>query len=226
MIASNAGLDPSTAPQLCDLLWMLTTKILPELDEDQVLDIIQRRVDSLRNLSNATPDILEVDEAANRLKDEDRNEVHHEQKRKINLQAEVAQHRSWHRAKRSSVRQAAGGRNIKKVPWKGPKRLPSYEHMAQSDVKKLLPPDSLIWRVRLSSSWQARCKTLAVKSARDVAWGGSLVLLKSACDVCGAITSRIKSLTRVHAPSLTCSQKPARHHAVELLRAARRADCN
>ena len=147
-------------------------------------------------------------------------DVLQEKKRKHNLQQEVAQYRSWYRSKRSSVRESAGIKKWKKVPWKGPKLVRSFDHMPQTEVKQLLPPGALIWRARLTSSWQARYKALEVRSCRDSAWGGEE----------GAVRECLKHVWRGYlddmdlleeaCPSQTCSTT-ARPQVLGLPRARR-----
>ena len=81
--------------------------------------------------------------------------------------------RKAYRDKKASVSRttAGGNKSKKKMPWKGIAEVPAG-HISQAEAKKMMPPDSYLWRARTCNTWMGRYASLPTKSCKDSAWGG------------------------------------------------------
>ena len=62
--------------------------------------------------------------------------------------------------------------------YKGPKRLPDFTHIPQSEGKRWMPPGGYLWRSRTDNVWCSRYSFYPERAAADSAHageGGSLV---------------------------------------------------
>lgn len=171
-IAEHRGVHVSGEATLFDVLWTLTKHITTGTDEE-CFAMLESRMGSLMRSYAFMAEIMDVDEGARCLQEEDRWDVDVEKKKSTTKSAEIDDFRSSFREKRASTTRTTGSgrKSNKKVPWKGPDKIPSRDHIPQAEARKLMPPDSYLWRARLSESWQARYKSLPPRSCKDSAWG-------------------------------------------------------
>ena len=171
-LAEHLSVGLSSTPNTFEVLFALTKHVL-KVGDERCCEILKMRLSKLIASSRNTAEILAVDEAAQCLREEDRQDVKDQQKHTLEHEAEIASFRDRFREKRAAVRLAAGGgkASSKKVAWKGPKKIGGMEQIKQSDAKKFLPPNSYLWRSRGSGSWNSRHSDLPTRSCRDSAWG-------------------------------------------------------
>ena len=58
--------------------------------------------------------------------------------------------------------------------YKGPEKLPVWDHVPQGEAKKFLPPGGFLWRSHTDNAWHARWETCPERAATDVANGGEM----------------------------------------------------
>lgn len=176
-IAEHRGESLVAANSLFDAAWALTKSVSGASDET-VFVAMERRLGSLLLQGTLAEDVLQVDEASACLREEDRKDLQTEQQNIVARESVVADFTKCLKEKRGSARVTSSGRQSKKkVPWKGPAQMPAA-HLEQQTAKKLMPPDSYLWRARTCNSWQARYKSFPTRSARDSAWGSEDAALR------------------------------------------------
>ena len=172
MVTEELGLRVDSAMDTFDVLWMTMKHILKESD-DAIFEKMEKRLGSIMDTKAGAEEILLVDEAAQCLAQEDRKGLLDEQehiREKVNEQKDF---RSSYRQRRQAHRTGKPGskKGGKKMIWKGPNEVPRRDHIEQSEAKRLMPPDSYLWRARTSNSWRSRYKAMPVKSCKDTTWG-------------------------------------------------------
>lgn len=173
VLAEVEGVIVTDRKNMLELLLALIRHIL-QLPEDKCLSVLEQRLVAPIRSADAGASILQVDEAAACLREDDWKEITKEKKKCQDKLAETSEFRQAFRSKVSSAR-ASGSRSRSKavVGYKGPSMLPApTEHVSQAVAKSLLPPRSFLWRARQSNSWNARYSQWPTRSARDTAHGG------------------------------------------------------
>ncbi len=168
-VAESFGTRISEAKNTFDVLYLLTRDVL-KCGPDAALDLLQNRMSRMMISQMCSEELLAVDEAAQCLREEDRQDLHHDQKRVVEQAREHAEFRRNFREKRASVRTDGSKKKQDLIVWKGPAVL--RDNIPQAEAKKYCPDGSFLWRARLSSSWQSRYSDLPVRSCRDSAWNG------------------------------------------------------
>lgn len=181
-VGESLGIDLSGSTSLFDLVFRLTKGVLGGSDES-IFELLEKRMQLLArtssNMEDTMEDIMAVDEAAQCLREEDRADIEVEKKKAHETVGEEQKFRATFRERRSSARPSTG-KAMKGVlsKYTGPKKLPTnFEHLAQGEIKRFLPPDAFLWRARGSNSWNSRYKQFPVRSCRGSAWGGELYAL-------------------------------------------------
>lgn len=160
-----------------DVLYYMTKTVL-KCSEEEVLAALEHRLGDLATATEWGGELLEVDEAAKCLREEDRSDIKKEVEQLHTRKTELTEFRSCYGAKKASLRTTGSGKQSKRrPPWKGPSKV-SYEHLNQKQAKDLLPPGAFLWRARSSGSWNARYSTMPSRSCRDTAWGSEQEALR------------------------------------------------
>lgn len=170
MVGEMSGMQLDSTDGNFEVLFSATKQAL-KCSDQRVFEALEHRMGELMSSAKCMSEILQVDEAAQCLREDDRREVEVEQQRATTRAQEVKEFRKKFREKRASVRKASSGQRRARIPYSGPKKLPAQDDIPQSVAKQLLPPDSSLWRARNSGAWVARHRNLPTRSARISAWG-------------------------------------------------------
>ena len=159
LVAGHLKINTDGCSTLIELLFVMIKAVLAVSDK-QVMEII-----ALRLTLEPTTDIdcmeaiLQVDEAAAALEHDE------EQQLRATVRASQAQQhglRDFHaefRSKMQSISADAVGGGPAKRAKKTRVVIPEvFTALLQKDLKKLVPPDTLIWLSRSSESWKCRVK--------------------------------------------------------------------
>ena len=150
--------------------------------EDEAMRFLRKRLSSHIQAAKNTQELLQVDEAAQCLKDEDRKDLTKCQERALVHEQEMLEFRQEYKKKRRDTREKVGGKKGKgaAIPWKGPKEIKGVDldHLPQKECKQFMPPLSYLWRNRTSGAWVSRYLDMPTRSARDSAWGSEGAALK------------------------------------------------
>jgi hypothetical protein len=180
-IADHLHLKVEQHMTLFDLLYTLVKQI-SKSSATVVLAILRKRIVQTEKSITHTDVLLEMDEAAACLVEEDRKQVILEQGRQQVKQVECKELRREYSENvvKKVHQQPAAAKSKPKPEFKlaYPKKLPVLETYPQKDLKKLLPPGGVIWRSRTDGAWCGRWEKMAPKSARDNAWGSEIAAVR------------------------------------------------
>ena len=130
------------------------------------MSIISARLQDCVKRNISTNDVLQIDEAAAFLVEDDKKELEAEQGHAKVLLEEANEFKEAFRANKKLLLTAAAA---KKVKWHGPKHA-TFETLDQKILKTYLPPVAFIWRRRSDSTWNAKLLDFPYHSCRDQAW--------------------------------------------------------
>ena len=174
-IAQHLNADISSCEDTFSKLFTLTKAVLGD-DAEVVHQALQKRIKDLDNQVAFADVLMEVDEAAACLVEQDRHDLTAEQD---SLKIKRIEFKHFKKQYKESVVKCAsdqvrggGARRNPKFNTKFPSKVPDFNHIQQSKLKTLVPEGSLIWRNRTDGAWCGRYKTQSEKSCRDSAWGG------------------------------------------------------
>ena len=202
LVAQHLGEHVGDSTNMFDLLFTLTKKVLG-CSDSEVLAILESKMHKMMRDTAAFSHILYIDEATACLREDDRQEIQREQQKVATQKAEVDDIKEKFQAKETKVRAATGGPTAKahlKSFYKGPKKWPENKHTPQVEAKKMLPPDSYLWRSRTDNSWNARYKAMPARSARDNTWGGEQGALRQVLQHVWECYLDIKKLSKRDCP--------------------------
>ena len=155
-ICQDQGVELEDSSTLFSVLLCATKNVLG-ISEQAALEILRIRFSRLPSNREVDADLMQVDEAAACLDQQDRAEFKRAQQEQADQQLERA---ALSRAFRSHREQLANkGRGNKKLKlgvagYKGPRKLPpGVEALSQKDLKLLVPPGGYIWVSRNISAW-------------------------------------------------------------------------
>lgn len=171
-IADEIGIMYDEGTNMMELLSMMTKQVLGCNDE-KCMSLLERRLTAPLRAAQVNSAILQVDEAQACLREDDFIELTKEKKRVENQVQEEADFRRQFHERASRVRNVKAGKRGGISGYKGPRKLPDpTAHMSQAEAKKLMPPNSYLWRARTQNAWNGRYNQLPSRSARDSAHGG------------------------------------------------------
>ena len=153
LVAKHLGIELPAKASLSECLIAMTMSIL-ECSEDGAFTYLAPRLFSKHAVDQGiVSELLELDEASKLLTREDEEELHKEQKRQHDLAERESDFKQDFKERRKAHRASA------KVKPKKQKQLvmPPAEEINHERAKKLLPPDSYIWRAFSANAWQGRC---------------------------------------------------------------------
>ena len=168
-IASDIGCDYAAGDNVVQILFKLV-KFVTKYTDAKVYTVLEKRFTALSRMCKHSGELLQVDEAAQCLTDEDQRKVHAEQDKATEALQELQQYRKDYKEHRAAHVKATGGCTKKVVEYKGPKKV-NYNHLNQKTCKLLLPPGGLLWRRRGMDTWCSRYKELPTREAKDSAHG-------------------------------------------------------
>ena len=125
-VAGREGIPLHGLTTTFDIIYQMTKSLL-KISDGECCDILLQRMSELMQSSKCTAEILSVDETAQCLRDDGRQEVLHLQHKAMELEAQIADFQDCHREKRAAVRVAQSGQSScskgasKKDPWTGPR---------------------------------------------------------------------------------------------------------
>lgn len=156
-VALFLELDAKRAPNLFDLLFLMTKSVL-ECDDAATLQVLSQRFNTLMHGTSMSAGILQVDKAARTLDENDRIEL---QKAQQKVHTKAMDLDTFQRAYKQKRQEVAGGKvataakRVKKE-YKGPRQFAlNSAHTDQKEVKKFFPPKSYVWRARRADTWNA-----------------------------------------------------------------------
>lgn len=190
-LSAELAIEVERSEGLLQTLFRMTANVLAIDDDEEVMDILGRRLALVSSKDYKAAKLLsDVGEAARCLTHEDEEVVRREQaagkERDNGLQSFVEE---W-RGKREQVRQAAAKAAAKAGGRRGrpqqrgssssstPSSLPrsGLEMLSQADLKRYMPPNSYLWKSRRDSAWHARVGVLPSVSRSIQRHGQSLAL--------------------------------------------------
>ena len=202
-IANLLGLQVQPKMSLFDLLYYLVSGVL-QCEAEECHTILSKRLKEAEESTTHSNMLLEVDEAAACLVEEDRRQLILEQDKQG---VKMLQCKELHREFSQSVAEKVGGakagakkRPRPKFDTPYPRKLPVLEKIPQQRLKALLPPEGLIWRSRSDGAWNGRWGTMPQKSARDSAWGGEERAVRAVLRHCWGWYLDIKGFTHDQCP--------------------------
>lgn len=169
-VAESLGIDLTGAASTFDVAFKLTKGVL-QCSDDEVFTILEKRMMHMAKTTLNMEEVMQVDEAAQCLREEDREEMQKEQKKMKESNAEEKGFRKVFSEKRAQARpNGAAGVRAAASAYVGPKKLPPLAHLKQSGIKQFVPPGGYLWRARNSNSWNSRYKSFLMRSCRENAW--------------------------------------------------------
>ena len=127
-----------------DVLHRLTKKVL-HCTEEQCLTVLEHRLRQMTVACSWGQELLEVDEAAQCLREEDRSDVQAQIETSEALTTATNDLRKEFKERRASLRTTPGGKKSKdKFAWEGPVTLPPFDHVDQKVLRKFLTKDTTI----------------------------------------------------------------------------------
>lgn len=173
-VAVFLGLDARRAPNLFDLLSLMTQSVL-ECGDGETLQVLNQRFHTMLHGAAMSDDILQVGEAARTFDKHDRTELLKAQEKVHTKAIDLENFQKAYKKKRQETtggKVATAARKVKK-DYKGPKQFVlNSAHTDQTEVKEFSPSNSYVWRARRIDTWNARYKDFPVHSCRDAAWNG------------------------------------------------------
>ena len=161
-VCQHEGYELEPHTNLFDTVFEATQTVLG-LSSADTLDVMKIRFASLPTNYIYTGDLLEVDEAAACLDENDRGELIKLQKETVGQGEEKDMFVQHFRQRREALaREAAPKSRAKKakvsdVPsYNGPDKLPEAETLLQKDLKAFACPGGYIWVARTSGAWCTR----------------------------------------------------------------------
>lgn len=142
-----------------EVAWELTSHIMQE-DDETIMRYLSHRVAKWKAKGADEEDILEVDEAAACLDENDQRELRKHQK-VITAAAEVEEaFVAEYKARRSKTHGGGDGkkgkRSVALSKYKGPKSLPPLSTISQATAKLCMPPGGALWKANASGSWNSK----------------------------------------------------------------------
>ena len=151
-----------------DVFFKATKEVL-QISDSQVMDILQKRMAKLLLSAKRMQDIQNVDEAAQVLRGDDQDAVKKDKVKQSERAAAAAEFRNQYKAKARIHLPNARARKAQ-LAYKGPSKVPNFDHIEQEHIKVMLPPGGLIWRVRAIDGWMSRYKELPPQQFRDASF--------------------------------------------------------
>ena len=124
-------------------------------------------------------DIQAVDEAAQVLRGDDQDSVKHDKKKQQEWAAAADGFRNEYKSE-AKVFYANAKARTTKLAYKGPSKLPNYDHTEQQQLKPFLQPGGYIWRVGGIGGCLSRYKELPASAFRDSNFDSQWLCAKAA----------------------------------------------